>query len=1062
MSFANLPISPPRSMPPECLERIVYHASQDHRTLSTLMQVNSTLFRMATPYLYHEPFNFIFGDEFMLDWDTATWTRHLREVRHAKLLLLYLSCSDLVQSMLSTGKGQGLSSRRNSETPAYWDCKDPTRNGNINNNNNNGNTNNGSNNNWRQGHSSSHPTLLEPDTDLRSTPSSPPMGRIPTLLEKLLREQCLRGGGPTSSSSLVSPLRLSMSVRQKTSTSNHAGKKVGVNLSGLSVNYLDYVEHLDLDTFLSTSIQVLFSPSSSARNEHGCGTLKIPSYQHHSSTAKLSQYSMERAFVERALLRSMAQHITTLSVSVATFVRLQRDLMEHVLEPTSPSPPCPSSSSPQGLKNSAGIRTGMPLSQLSRLNISGLHAELKPKVLRAIRWFLRRHVVVYPGMLKAIAFEGPGDIIVNRRRQRNRNVVAVEPVQPGVVHFNNQHADDDTTDEIEEEQDHVAPLPQNNTLTQLQQLQQQQQQQQQNQNQHHIQHQHQHFYQHQHQNQIHNQTQNHNHNQHGNTQGLFVDGAGYVNNVPPNNTTAVPAEALPAVFHSQYYLLRRNPDESSEVDFMGIIQELHGQLEVVDLSQWSWSVITQQALDMIPVAKLSTLRFHPRTRIQWHHGPSFLSDCPALKVLEIHAFDPAMLDLVGNIGFAPSVTVQNHPSSSPSSSSLSSIDPPPPPPRPSYPASLNTLSLTGSVPNVLPAVRDAIRIMGKSLDTINLSAHLDGFLSDKQTHELMDWSTSLSTTTIPQLTTLQLHGHLALSFDAPLLLELCPTLRHFSLAIKSYTSTSFVSTESARVLPRFMIPWEGKDLDEKEVQKFQLRVLELQGPWILTRRDMHQIGEQICGLVTLNLVGCRFYSSTTRRQVEILPDSGDDSSTFGGDDERDEGETDDNISSVERLVEKIQGTLRTLRIHRRGLEPKPRRDSYDYSSYSSIHSNATSPNLHCLANGSAVAVVAATAGPLEPVLAFKKRFPNVSLQIQEKQHEHSFVIAPSADILRRIHRPNSSQGRRSSLSLADIWDHAGPGPAQHQFGSRDSVWRRARDAMPFLKSFGEAARLVEK
>ncbi|KAF9197175.1 hypothetical protein BGZ49_002547 [Haplosporangium sp. Z 27] len=785
-----------RSMPPECLERIVYHASQDHRTLSTLMQVNSTLFRMATPYLYTEPFKFVVGDEFLFDWDTATWTRHL----------------------------------------------------------------------------------------------------------------------------------------------------------------------------------------------------------------------------------------------LTTFVRLQRDLMEYVLEPSSPScstssPSSSSSSSsstPQVSKNSAGIRTGKPLSQLSRLNINGLHAELKPKVLRAIRWFIRRHVAVYPGMLKSIAFEGPGDTIVNRRRQRNRNVVAVEPIQPGVVHFNNQNnTDDDATDEIEEEDEHVITPPPHLTLVQLQQFQQQQQQQQQqNQNQNQNQYQNQHQNQHLHH--IQHPTQHQNHNQLNNQIGInqfFMGGTAHGNNIPPNSNTSAP-EVFPAVFHSQYYLLSRNPDESCELDFLGIIQELYGQLEDVDLSQWSWSVITQQALEMIPVSKLKTLRFHPRTRIQWRHGPSFLRSCPKLKVLEIHAFNPAMLDQVE----LSSSLVHDLVSSGVDCPITSN-----------YPSSLNSLSLTGSVPNVLPAVRDAILVMGRSLKSINLSAHLDGFLTDKQTHELMDWSTSLSTLTIPQLTTLQLHGHLALSFDAPLLLELCPSLRHFGLAIKSYTSSSFVNSDQARVLPRFMIPWESDDSDngvqgkEPVTQKFQLQVLELQGPWILTDNDINQISEQICGLVNLNLVGCRFFPK--QRQVES-PDSGDNKSIFGGNDDEDEERSDD-TSPVARLVEKIQNTLRVLRIHRRGLESKPRRDSSDFSYYSSIHSNATAPNL--------LRISSSATEPSEPVLAFKKRFPNVKLQIQEKQHEHSFVLAPSADILRRIHRP-TSQARRSSLSIIDLMEHPGPVFVQHDFDENDSVWRRAKNA----------------
>ncbi|KAF9417837.1 hypothetical protein BGZ76_004484, partial [Entomortierella beljakovae] len=1041
MSTISLSIPQLRSIPPECLECIVYHASQDHRVLSTLMQVNSTLFRMATPYLYSEPFKFIFGDEFLLDWDTETWTRHLREIRYAKLLLLYLSCSETVQSLLN-GKERILSLKRNSITSLYHNTKDQSK----------------SDNHYRSGQSSPYHTILEPDIDFRSAPTSPPIEHIPYILEKLLRSQYPNPNSTVNSFASVSPLRRQLLKRHK-SLSSMKDKKAGISL-GSTVNYLDYVEHLDLDSFLSSSTRVLFSPSSSTGNDPMPSSFRAPSQRRYSIKGNI--YTCERAFIERVLLRSTAHHITTLSISVATFVRVQRDLMEYVLDPASSSASSSSSSATTyssspvpPAKNNAGLRTGMPLSQLSRLNISGLHAELKPKVLRAIRWFIRRHVAVYPGILTAISFEGSGDKIVNRRRQRNRNVVGVEPIQPGVIHFNNQNVnnhdedddddDDDTEDEIDEDIDHITTHHNyhGQTLT-LNQLQQQNQL---------------------HQNQHSTLNQFNNNNYNNNSINHPTNNTGYINNIPLNINSAeapTPVDAFPAVFHSQYYLLSRNPDESCEIDFMGILKELYGQLEIVDLSQWSWSVITQQALEMIPISKLSTLRFHPRTRIQWRHGQFFLKDCPALKVLEIHAFDPKMLDL-SDFDLPPA---QDSTVSDPDDEIL--------PATPLNPGSLTTLSLTGSVPNVLPAVRDAIRTMGKSLDTINLGAHLDGFLSAKQTQQLMDWSTSLSTHIIPQLTTLQLHGHLALSFDAPLLLEMCPSLRNFGLTIKSYTSSSFVTTELARVLPRFMVPWESNNVNHQcssdlYSQKFQLRVLELQGPWILTDRDMDQIGEQICGLTTLNLVGCRFRPTTTpRSKLDCSRDDNNittssEENCFGEGEilEEDEeehieegGAESEKMSSIARLVEKIQGTLRVLRIHRRGLEIKPRRDSSSYSYYSSLHSNVTSPNLQYFED--------TCIEPVEPVLEFKKQFPNVKLQIQEKQHEHSFVIAPSADILRRIRRSGSPTamatvgGRRNSFSLSDLWEHQGTTlSSASSHSGHNSVWRRARNAMPFLNSFGK-------
>ncbi|KAF9983664.1 hypothetical protein BGZ75_004881, partial [Mortierella antarctica] len=657
----------------------------------------------------------------------------------------------------------------------------------------------------------------------------------------------------------------------------------------------------------------------------------------------------ERTFIERVLFRSTAPHVTTLSISVATFARLQRDLMAHVLDSTPISgSPALTPSTPVKKKNSGGVQTGAPLSQLARLNISGLHASLKPKVLRAIRWFVRCHVARYPGVLRELSFEGPGDKVSNRRRQRNRTVVHSEPIQPGVVHFGPQGQADNGLggggDELNEMTGDGMAL------------------------------------------------------QVEDPQGVhFADAADTINGV--FNAYGVPMEAVPADFHSQYYLLAQNPDESSAMDILGIVQELRGQLEVLDLSRWSWGVVSQQALDLVPTQHLLTLKFHPRTRIQSLNGPLFLRRCSRLKTLDIHAFDAALL-------YQDSICSST--AGSPLEGTL-----------------LSELSLTGSVPNVLPAIRDAIQHTGKSLESIEVSASLDGFLSEQETIRLMDWSTSLSGFTTPHLTTLRLHGHLALMFNVPSLLELCPTLRQFALTIKSYTSSSFVNVDLAHVLRRFMVPLDQEQIDAPAPSKFRLDVLDLEGPWILTDHDMDQIAHQISGLTHLNLVDCRIYSSTCSDENQ--------------DDDPNRGTPMHLCNPVVRLVERAQDTLRVLQIHRRCLEGHPQ------------HCQPCPPSS-------------------EPVLAFKERFPNVKLIIRERQNENSYVLASSVEILRRIQHPMS---RRRTLSI----QYSGsmgrqhlhhPRPYQehqqrHQYSAwarnyfqaptQSSSWSRATDVVvPFLSS----------
>ncbi|KAG0216350.1 hypothetical protein BGX31_000615 [Mortierella sp. GBA43] len=736
--------------------------------------------------------------------------------------------------------------------------------------------------------------------------------------------------------------------------------------------------------------------------------------------------------------------------------------MEHIQHPSSPSPSSPSILPTAKTKNRAGIRTGTPLSQLSRLNISGLHAELKPKVLKAIQWFLRCHVALYPGILTAITFEGTGDTTVNRRRQRNRNVIGVEPVLPGVVHFNNQYSDHvDAIDDVQDQLEITADSTDSNTSS---------------------------------------------NSSSSSGGGLFVDATGHVNNIfsglhtPSQNG---PADAVPADFHSQYYLLSRNPDESCELDFMSIVKELAGQLQVLDLSRWSWSVITQQALDMIPTEHLSTLRFHPRTRIMASPGSMFLKKCRMLKVLNIHAYDSDMLSLDNDTIplETPTPPTTTTPDNASSSSAAPTSSSPPPSPLPlSDPISLTNLSLTGNVPSVLRAVQDAIRLMPKSLDTIDLTAHLDGYLSREATHRLMDWNTALSTSSISCLSTLQLHGHLAMTFEAPLLLEHCPTLRRFGLTIKSYTSSSFTRTEDAHVLPRFMVTPDHRERTRTSFMghsfmakmasaatiakaaeaaaaaappRYHLKVLELEGPWILTERDVDQIGRQISGLVYLNLVGCRFYP-TWRPGFVGEKDHEEE------EEEEEEEETEQTLFSVHphpqrdpqdaspviRLVERVQDTLKTLRIHRRGLEGRPRRDSAEYtisitttrtsisastptSSMTPSHSMSTLSSFHSSSSSSSLSS-SIEETRAEPVLAFKKRFPNVKLQIREKQHENSFVLAPPVETLRRIHHRPPLRSRTSSL-FSDFLGQPSSAYRLHEFSGQSSLWRRARNAVPFFK-----------
>ncbi|KAF9348942.1 hypothetical protein BGX34_002156, partial [Mortierella sp. NVP85] len=1025
-----------RSMPTECLERIVYHVSQDHRVLSTLMQVNSTLFRIATPYLYREPFRFRCGDEFQLDWDTETWTRHLRDVRRAKLLLLYLSCTETVQTLmfrrLGKDKGKGVTKGRLSDASSTSTAiPTTTRHKYLSKTQQPESTSGGQSSIASQ--QDNHVADLGSDPRHSHHYSKPPQPivRIPEQLEKLLRSQLVcegpHNGAHTTSRSLR---RMSLvSFTSKMDNSNHHCP-AGCVPKPHTVNYLDYIEHLDLDSFLDTSIQVLFSSSAAALSGLRAtsmvtlGSSHHHHHHHHHHTGKEDVHATERVFIERVLLRSTTQHLTTLSLSVATFARLQLDLMEHILNPPGSSPSSltstPLSATLTKEKNQAGIRTGAPLSQLSRLNISGLHAELKPKVLRAIRWFLRRHVVVYPGVLKALSFEGTGDATVNRRRQRNRNVIGVEPVLPGVVHFNNQYTGHDAIDDVEDQLETAAESLDSS----------------------------------------------------GNSSGggvggvgivgggggLLVDATGHVTNLlsgPHAHNGAT--EAVPADFHSQYYLLSRNPDESCELDFMSIVKELKGQLELLDFSRWSWSEITQQALDMIPTDQLLTLRFHPRTRIISPHGPMFLKKCRMLKVLDIQAFDSAMLDVDSDNIDLESLTLAPTTAASSSDTLTKRI-------------SLGSLSLTGNVPSVLLAAQDAIRLMGKSLDTIDLTAHLDSYLSDQEMRRLMDWNNSLSTSSIPCLTTLQLHGHLAMNFNVPQLLELCPTLRRFGLTIKSYTSSSFTRTENARVLPRFMVT---PDQDSRKsclrqcflatvrgattsaaskaaaaavsavTPKYHLKALELEGPWILTERDVDQIGLQITGLVYLNLVGCRFYPN---KRSESEDDNDEERKT--------RLEHDDESSPVIGLVERVQDTLKTLRIHRRGLEGKPRRDSAEFtphtpavssssSSSTSTSTTAASKSMSTLSSfhsSSSSSSLGSTMEetPAEPVLAFKKRFPNVSLQIREKQHENSFVLAPPVDTLRRIHHRPTSRSRTSTL-FSDLLGQPSTPHRLHEFPGQSSL-----------------------
>ncbi|KAG0086704.1 hypothetical protein BGZ92_007953, partial [Podila epicladia] len=367
-------------LPLECLELVVKYASTDHRVLAALMQCNTTLFRIATPYLYYEPYSFTDGDEFRLDWNTDTWTRHLRRVRHAHLLLLYLQCAENFRnSPRFTSPPAATPTARDesvSEGSATTTVRPPSP-GRIP---------------WRRPLSKSTST-----PSMRQLYTSSPSSNTPPLLRTLLN----------SCSFTTNPNANSNANTQAQTTSFSASL-----FKTRHINYLEYVLHVDLDTFISSCLSIMFS-SASAHS-----TLMHPRrrrlfFQHPHVSLKRSPLA-ERHFIEKRLLQSTIHHLTTLSLSIASFIHLQ-ELLNDTLRLMQNDDLSPCAVSPVKVVNTAGNRTGPPLSQLSRLRLGGLDADLSMKTMGLVRQFFRFHALAYPGRLTEVEFEGLGDTSSLRR-----------------------------------------------------------------------------------------------------------------------------------------------------------------------------------------------------------------------------------------------------------------------------------------------------------------------------------------------------------------------------------------------------------------------------------------------------------------------------------------------------------------------------------------------------------------------------------------------------------------------------------------------------------------------
>ncbi|KAF9309404.1 hypothetical protein BG003_009800 [Podila horticola] len=890
-------------LPLECLELVVKYASTDHRVLAALMQCNTTLFRISIPYLYYEPYSFTDGDEFRLDWNTDTWTRHLRRVRHAHLLLLYLQCAEdfrnsprFTSSPAATSK---VPEKSVSETPVTTTTRSLSP-GRLP---------------WRRPLSKSTST-----PSMRQLYASSPSSNTPLLLQTLLNSRSVTTNSNTNSNA---------------NAQAHAASSSACLFRTRHINYLEYVLDLDLDTFISSCLSIMFS-SASAHT-----TLMHPRrrrlfFQHPHVSLKRSPL-VERHFIEKELLQATTHHLTSLSISIASFMYLQ-EFLNDTLKLMQKDDLSPCAVSTMKAVNTAGNRTGEPLSQLARLRLGGLDADLSTKVLGLVRQFFRLHSLAYPGKLIEVGFEGPGDTSSLRRRTLRRDV-HIQPPQPQInaqapafhvnLHPATQIVVEDDFEEDDDDMQHVIDL-QEVIEHHLNQQQQQQQQQ-----------------------------------------------AGG----PPGNF-------LPFQLWNQPQGVTEN-SPGRLIHYMRALQELKNQLEVLDLSKWGWSTFRWAELRLIPHKHLKILKFHPKSRVRHSQGPEWLAQFSNLQELDLSIIDPHMLDWTTLEGWelleeGETNTAENK---EPSTPEMPEEQEKPLVPKPPPTPSLHHLTLSGTVPHVLDVLQDAVTHMDKTLSTIDLSATMDGFLDSREALQLQSWALSL--TTLDQLVVLRLTGHLALTFQAPFLLEACPRLKELSLSILAYSSSSLFAREVDHcVVPKFL-----RDEDDENITLAGLRVLALEGAWVVRPQDLALVARKLTGLMELSLMSCRFFAAGAQDPPASahvgLPD----------------------------LIEVLVPMLRKLKIHRRGIEgpldASVRLDAYrkdDRAQKQSAHTRTPTTS---------------TTKNQEPtqdkVMAFKLRFPSVQIMIVEKQNENSFVIPIQGPLLAALNGTMTwANYLRASSSMPDL------------------------------------------
>ncbi|KAF9368885.1 hypothetical protein CPB97_004172, partial [Podila verticillata] len=693
-----------------------------------------------------------------------------------------------------------------------------------------------------------------------------------------------------------------------------------------------YVLHVDLDTFLSSCLSIMFS-SASAHTQLMHPRRRRLFFQHPHIALCRSPLA-ERHFIEKELLQATTHHLTTLSISITSFMHLQ-ELLNNTLRLMQKDDLSRCEVSSTKFINSAGNRTGAPLSQLVRLCLGGLDADLSIRIMSVVRQFFRFHALAYPGKLTEVEFEGLGDISSLRRRTIRRDVQAQQqqqqqqqaqalaqalenPFQPFVVPHNVGPIEDEFHDD-EDELQHLTDI-QEAIEYHLGQQQQQQQQQQQH---------------------------------------LLLQ-----QQIPP----AAPAHNwVPFQLMNQPQVItERSP--AKLVHYLRAFGELKDQLEVLDLSKWGWSTFSEQELQCIPFKHLKVLKFHPRTKAKHTQGPEWMSRFSNLKELDMNIWDPHMLDWTTLDNWdvlGGSETEEDR------ASTVDVLDDQEnPTPKPGPPSLLH-LTLSGTVPHVLDVLQDAITHMDK-LTTIDLSASLDGFLDSRETLQLQSWALSLPT--LDHLTVLRLTGHLALTFQAPLLLETCNRLKELSLSILAYTSSSLFAREADHcVVPKFL-----RDEDDEDICLAKLRVLSLEGAWVVRPRDMALVARKLPGLTDLSLMGCRFFSA---------------------------GPQDPSSSahvSLPDLVQALAPMLRKLKIHRRGIEgpldESVRLDGYrkdDRARKQAAHSRtATDTSTTTTTN-----TTTKQEPPQDKIMAFKLQFPDVQVMIFERQNENSFVIPIQGPLL---------------------------------------------------------------